>query len=268
MTLIKERESMVVIGGKTTGRKVLNTTWEFSLRECQWTKTTDFREGRINHAAVCVYPYIYVYGGVDGKGSRRSEMKAYHVEKQEWKKIKEKDKDSRPSCRSRHSMVYYNGDLIVFGGRRQHVDNNELHAFSLSKKCWRPLESHNPPVPRSAHTALVVNDNMVVYGGFGYMHLRDLHHYHFLTQQWQEIQLCPRPMGRNGHSMTLRWPTRHESDQLAKLVVFGGFTELRGSTNEFFDLPINDRRVTHRRSCLAFQCALRNLMDDFFDVLV
>jgi N-acetylneuraminic acid mutarotase len=120
-------------------------------------------------------------------------------------------------------MVQYNKLFYIFGGidhDKRTVWNN-MWILNPERETFRHKRTLNDTLARWQHTAILINSNMVVFGGintFG-QRMRDLSCYSFMTNDWEEHddvkEDVPSPTARNGHSAV--------SYEQA-MYVFGGIT--------------------------------------------
>lgn len=75
---------------------------------------------------------------------------------------------AKPPPRSGHTLVSYDGKLILFGGVHDDVHLNDTWVFDPSRHGWTRLQCEElPPEGRQGHVAVVIQDIMYVYGGRG-----------------------------------------------------------------------------------------------------
>jgi hypothetical protein len=146
-----------------------------------------------------------------------------------------------PMKREGHSAVSLDGMLIVFGGC--YLDKqcfNDVHVYFTNKQLWVPVKTVGlPPTEREGHTATVVGDRMVVYGGSSQLgYLGDVYvlKTSLSTESGEELVMAwgrpdvgtsiTTPPGREGHSETL---------VDSRIFYIGGYTE-KGFTNELLVL--------------------------------
>src|SRR5690606_28177495 len=104
---------------------------------------------------------IYCYGG---KPHHKHVFK-YDLSNQRWSIFKTM---YAPSLRYAHSAVVYKNNMIVFGGCSnawQFGYTNEVIELDLEKGEWRWLVPEGFIVPRIAHTAVIIDSYMLVFGG-------------------------------------------------------------------------------------------------------
>ena len=126
---------------------------------------------------------------------------------------------SFPRPKSKASMLFYEDQLIVFGGlikmtRAFGPDKfslfNEVHAYHLKAKTWTLMASNGASGPQSAgHSASIVNDLMIVFGGLRENHVSlttsdELWIYNLKNKVWKLIQCQGQvPRFRFDHSQIL-----------------------------------------------------------------
>jgi N-acetylneuraminic acid mutarotase len=125
-----------------------------------------------------------------------------------------------PAPRDGHTGVDYQGDLVIFGGFSHNTQNgnnsftsctspsdkcvyyNDLWFFNTPTSSWKKMSPGGSlPPARHMHSADVVGDRMLVFGGAGKKgDLNDLWSYQFSRNEW--VQLKPSgvlPAPRNSH---------------------------------------------------------------------
>ena len=130
----------------------------------------------------------------------------------EWQDVPLESMPNRPTARHSHTAVEYDGRMWVFGGARAGKVFNELHYLTLKNAThsaqftWTFVEDGAQPPPRYDHSAAVVGDTMVIYGGRNSTHqfINDVWVFDFTTMLWhsQELSMPEHMAGRYGHSAT------------------------------------------------------------------
>lgn len=96
-----------------------------------------------------------------------------------------------PSLRVGHSMVSYEGNLYTFGGRSPSGAQyfGSVSRYIPSRMAWNDIESKGAvPMRRGDHSAVVVDDKMIVYGGRKQnMVFDDLYAFDFVLKTWEKI---------------------------------------------------------------------------------
>lgn len=159
-----------------------------------------------------------------------------------WKKVE--TKGVPPAPRYSHTSVTYDGGLYVFGGERSAYSFNDLWRLDMKTMEWSiaPLSTNESPPARFDHSAVVVEDHMIIYGGrSGNIFLGDMWAYSFTNMNWTWIAGGNSSTGsevpglRFGHSAVVE----HNKD----MYIFGGYTD-SGFSNEFIRCSVTEDPVT------------------------
>lgn len=117
---------------------------------------------------------------------------------------------SIPKGRAGHSCVYKGGRLWVFGGFSTQEELGDIFSFDIQGRYWEevvPCSSQGAadakgasgvsagadrlarPSPRYGHGAVVVEDSMFIFGGYGGKQscLSDLWEFHFPSSRWSKV---------------------------------------------------------------------------------
>ena len=104
-----------------------------------------------------------------------------------------------PLPRGEHTAIARDRQVYVFGGyggaavaRR---DFNDLFVLDVQLWSWQKLDPQGEaPVPRSGHSAALIEDKMVVYGGWSSEEqLADLHILHMEEMRWEAVEVGGNP---------------------------------------------------------------------------
>lgn len=186
---------LLVVGGMNQKNKVLDDCAVLDLKTGVWRLAT-FAEGPLAiacHSAVVVLSEnskiagledllptsqdqsgIYIFGGVDGRGTCSNKLRLVHVSQQGDLLCTEPLTTGKPpSPRCLHSLVYHPTLrlLLVFGGKETSELSPEifkdLHILELRTMRWSQVlcTGGNAPRARWAHSAAVLHDSMVIFGG-------------------------------------------------------------------------------------------------------
>ncbi|KAI0982461.1 hypothetical protein GJ496_000385 [Pomphorhynchus laevis] len=125
---------------------------------------------RIGHSLDGFNNKLYLFGGRTSDRHFTNEYFVYN--KKSWNLVKT-NTDQAPPPRCSHSSVIFNGDnsnakLIIFGGNAGSNRLNDLYFFMFETYTWIEVECgfEGIPSPRSCHTASIVNNQMIVFGGW------------------------------------------------------------------------------------------------------
>jgi N-acetylneuraminic acid mutarotase len=178
-----------------------------------WTLIdTDNNPGQRNgHTATEIDGMIYVFGGwdqtkyyndlwaLDTSGLLNGTRAAY------WREFAF---TPAPAPRDGHTGVDYQGDLVIFGGFSHNTQNgnnswtdcskssdkciyyNDLWFFNTPTSSWKKMNpSGTLPAARHMHSADVVGDRMLVFGGTSAQgDLNDLWSYQFSRNEWTQLK--------------------------------------------------------------------------------
>jgi N-acetylneuraminic acid mutarotase len=141
-----------------------------------------------------------------------------------------------PETRDEHTALIYEGSMVIFGGFVNGERTNDIYRYYFNDNRWEMVQSHSPlkPPKRAGHSAIILGDNMYIYGGKDedYNKLGDIWSFSFGTYLWQEIKQADEygfaPLPRSGHSACIYKDC---------MVIFGGIYEV---TKELDDVDVFD----------------------------
>mmetsp|Transcript_13 Transcript_13/g.16 ORF Transcript_13/g.16 Transcript_13/m.16 type:complete len:449 (-) Transcript_13:210-1556(-) len=100
--------------------------------------------------------YIFAFGGANRMQTHFSDLHQFSIKTSSWEKIPPSS-GACPSPRSGHSMVHYEGSLLVYGGMNTDTCeiHNDLWHFEISSRTWKCMENVGGviPVGRNSHSA-------------------------------------------------------------------------------------------------------------------
>eukprot|EP01120_Amphizonella_sp_Union-15-10_P008423 TRINITY_DN3027_c0_g1_i1.p1 TRINITY_DN3027_c0_g1~~TRINITY_DN3027_c0_g1_i1.p1 ORF type:complete len:314 (-),score=47.79 TRINITY_DN3027_c0_g1_i1:37-978(-) len=166
------KDTILVFGGETVGGKT-HDTWCFDTTKSVWSKPSEVKGAVITprsyHTSSIVVDdeYIFIFGG-DGVSQPIQNLHYVHLANWTWSRVDAYG--DLPDPRKRHSMVYYDYKLWVFGGfclrTNQHL--TDLNVYDIGKEEWTTVKQKGPiPEKRAGHGAVVDDDKMYVWGGIG-----------------------------------------------------------------------------------------------------
>ncbi|EDO36874.1 predicted protein [Nematostella vectensis] len=173
-----------------------------SLGEGYWTQhiayNQDAMSGRASHSTVVLGDWIWVYGGYSLISTQFNDLirlvllqdlVRYSLSNNTWEVLQLDPASPVPSRRYGHSMVVVNGSLVVFGGRVEGSEVNELWIFDTHLMSWQEVspKGGNTPLAVSGHSATVVGGKMVVLFGYGPEEgfTQKVQEYDLMTNSWQ-----------------------------------------------------------------------------------
>jgi len=170
-------------------------------------------------ASTVVGDKLIVYGGHEPRDTNAyihsitSQLWAFSFSTKMWEEVK----IPLPEL-TEHSMVTYNGFGYVFGGYGNHNYSNQLIQVDFNDKKSRVMKTTGSvPSPRSAHSAVVYLNYMIIYGGWTYSEgsYNDLFVLDFNTFHWEKIVCSGSAMPKvRAHACTMSG---------SDMYIFGGY---------------------------------------------
>ncbi|EGC38782.1 hypothetical protein DICPUDRAFT_96796 [Dictyostelium purpureum] len=164
-----------------------------------------------NHSSIVFEDSVYFFGGCSGQSLSEysNDFYYYNFASKTWTIIP--TMKGTPSMRTRHSCVFWNNSIYVFGGYSASGTGakNDLHVFSFETQSWSEVQTEGTkPTPRSGHTAVIDGNHMVVFGGTSVVDNtkqvnNEVFSLNLETKVWSTVlTTCP-PTPRTGHSATI-----------------------------------------------------------------
>jgi hypothetical protein len=136
------------------------------------------------------------------------------------------------SARGRYAIALdqARGRALIHGGRYRegtsgsYTLHDDLWGFDLATDSWVELPSANGPSPRSNHSAVVIGDRLVIYGGnastdgLSFIPLDDTWAYDLEAEVWTQVDTPSTPGARLFHAATV-------SPGDATMIIHGGGDE-------------------------------------------
>ena len=170
-----------------------------------------------------------------------------------------------PKPSSYHTCVlhYVNKKVYLFGGRIKETrwaggSSSDLFSLDLSSHYWQYIKAKpkdgnrkNLPAPREEHSAVLNEDNMVIFGGyvgdeislieagFGYKMKRtnEMFSYNISENIWEKVKYKSKriPCPRSGHSVVNKLvKVNNEYAWLEEMYVFGGKSDYDSRLNDLW----------------------------------
>ena len=114
---------------------------------------------------------------------------------------------------SHMTSVVHEDTMYLFGGSTNESENCEMYSLDLNKLRWDLIKPKNPagdpnnPVTRDEHTAVTLDDSMIVFGGFSFgERSNEIFKFSFRNHMWEKIESVSKikPSQRAGHSAVIR----------------------------------------------------------------
>ncbi|XP_033761553.1 tip elongation aberrant protein 1-like [Pecten maximus] len=171
-TLVAHKRLLLLFGGGFEDDLTESCLWiinpDLQHIRRHWVETYASHPGvRRHHTAVLYDHDMYIYGGhVDIKGSK-SDLWVFHTDDEEWEQvIPRQPPNTIPEGRHGHSAVVYGRDMWVLGGLTDlNTPKTDFWKFSFHTERWERIKHKYSPPHLFGHTACVVKDTMIVFGG-------------------------------------------------------------------------------------------------------
>ncbi|XP_061700516.1 uncharacterized protein zgc:163014 isoform X2 [Syngnathoides biaculeatus] len=184
---LSDPDTAILIGGETSDQtSCKDSLWKLELDSDFWYPMSSSTSGPAppctrGHAATYDpdSKAIFVYGGLR-EGQRYSELYILNTLTWKWKIITAKG--NIPSL-AYHTAAFYKKELFVFGGVHasatsgEKLCSNALYIFNPEFQIWyKPLVDGDKPLPRFGHSATLLSQKLVIFGGQKTAtYLNDLH---------------------------------------------------------------------------------------------
>uniref|UniRef100_A0A183J9D0 F-box domain-containing protein n=1 Tax=Soboliphyme baturini TaxID=241478 RepID=A0A183J9D0_9BILA len=204
--------------------RILKRTSQFEWRAIS---SPDGRRSWITHRcshSACYHPsgYMYVFGGCAAAYTTFNDLWKLDLADGTWSRLLPGGRYPTPKASA--TMVEHRGQLVLFGGWSKSSPNpihqismfyNELHVFDPVLNQWTELcDDGSSPPGLAGHSASVVGDRMIVFGGSnGSASTNEVHVFDLVNRTWYKPQVSSRrPASRYGQSqvsaMTGKWVQR------------------------------------------------------------
>ncbi|XP_074786402.1 multiple epidermal growth factor-like domains protein 8, partial [Athene noctua] len=197
------RDALVLSGGELAGGALARDVWVFDPFRGGWRELHPQNgtrpPGLAGHAAALVDDWLYIFGGRTAEDVFSSQLFRFHLETWGWEQVV--PWGGKPPAAAGHSMVFHppSRTLLVYGGHRPSTARfsmrvNATDLFHVDLRHWTTLRARDGargPRERAFHTATIVGDYMVVYGGNVHIHYHEekcyedeIFFYHLGCHQW------------------------------------------------------------------------------------
>eukprot|EP01133_Synstelium_polycarpum_P015331 gene15331-18170_t len=198
--------ALYIFGGDCSG-SLRNDLFVYTFDTQLWSEITA-AEGvrpapRFGHSAVVDGACMIVYGGVIGN-KLTNDMHSLNLETRTWTPIS----SSAPPARAFHSATLYKGVMYVIGGQDSTTTPLEdVHCFTVASSTWRPLTTEGPFTARSHHSALLLQDSILLTGGNtvkSTVPVLEVYELDLHQKKWFKIQTNQQGLGRAGHCTVMK----------------------------------------------------------------
>ncbi|XP_021446912.2 multiple epidermal growth factor-like domains protein 8 isoform X1 [Oncorhynchus mykiss] len=203
-TAVEWKGNMVIFGGELATGALASDVWMYRPIQDDWQQLGQSHSPgapRVaNHAAAVVDNYLYIFGGRTEEDMFSSSLYRFGLRGSGvWEAVQ--PTGGKPPATAGHSMVFHppSRALLVYGGHRPttarfSVRVNSTDVFHVDRRFWTSFRSRFPatgPRERAFHSATVIGNYMVVYGGNVHIHYQEekcydeeIFFYHLGCHQW------------------------------------------------------------------------------------
>lgn len=188
--MVVYNEGLFVFGGILVDGSHSNELWFFDTISGNWS-LLDFNNssqppGLSGHSMTLADDVIYIIGGKKSNGQYSSDIYSINASSpQSWSMVKLVGGRTRHRLLHGHSAVYHqeSSSIIIYGGIAVHsvrftALSKKMFAFNIANKFWTEIEYtsnmgpglDSVPQERSQHTALIMGNYMIIYGGYVHIH--------------------------------------------------------------------------------------------------
>ncbi|XP_076868849.1 multiple epidermal growth factor-like domains protein 8 [Brachyhypopomus gauderio] len=221
-TAVEWQGNMVIYGGELANHSLASDVWLYRPLQNVWQQLGQSDAAGAprlaNHAAAMVDNSLYVFGGRTVEDMFSSTLYRFRLVDAVWETVQ--PYGGKAPATAGHSMVFHapSRTLLVYGGHRPttarfSVRVNSTDMFHVDKRFWTSLRSRFPatgPRERAFHSATIIGNYMVVYGGNVHIHYveekcydEEIFFYHLGCHQWvsgETAKLRSQPVrGRYSH---------------------------------------------------------------------
>jgi len=208
-TAVVHKKKMVLFGG-WNGHETLNDVWSFNFTTQKWhnLSASGFICPRYRHSAVTMGNSMVVFGGVNKEQKRFNDVYELNMEDFHWSKVE--TQGNKPTPRTFHRAVTFDGTMYVFGG----FDGNRLNdAYRLNLNElspeddlesnplaqtteieddlfeWKQIQVTGPTYSaRTGHCAINAGNRFYVFGGTDESNRRnDLYLFDIENSSWRQV---------------------------------------------------------------------------------
>lgn len=160
------------------------------------------------HTTTAYRSKIYLFGGGTGNNDYYNHVYMFNTLTHRWTCLLESDRSnpSFPTPRRAHTSVQFDSGMYIFGGGSGAAGLNDLWRLDFTRNpTWTQLHPiGRKPEPRVYHTATVVRDVMIIYGGLdGKQCFSNMYIYNFVSNTYTELIIPNGPrLCRISHTTT------------------------------------------------------------------
>ncbi|NIT59855.1 MAG: hypothetical protein GWN00_27625 [Aliifodinibius sp.] len=176
---------------------------EYNPETDKWRILPNMPTRRLFLGATTLQNRIYAIGGMSDSVEYHSTIEAYDLTNNTWSKFAD-----LPTARNRLATVALSGKIYAIGGmmpvetnyqgipERNYQDTGIVEVYDQAENLWTTKEGM--PTPRHGHSAVVVNNKILVIGGFqleGSWPTATVEEYDPIEDKWTQKAALPTPRG-------------------------------------------------------------------------
>ena len=202
-------DGFYMYGGLLANGNMSRELWFYSVDTNQWvlqaTSSLIQPQAVSSHTLTLVEnEWLYLFGGSTEDGQFLSDIHRIHIpEAGQWERVSARGGKLADRRLVGHSAVYHkeSKSILVFGGfspdyARFPKRSNYLHSFHLQSNYWsqiyyEAISEEDQPKPRAFHSATILDNYMIIYGGNCHIHHEEeicyddeIHFYHLGCHRW------------------------------------------------------------------------------------
>ncbi|XP_032404086.1 kelch domain-containing protein 2 isoform X1 [Xiphophorus hellerii] len=216
---LSDPDTAVLIGGETSNQNYCeDSLWKLELDSNFWFPMNSSASGPVppctrGHTATFDQDSkaVFVYGGLR-ESQRYSELYILNTLTWKWRLVtvglfenhrswtKSIQAKGKVPALSYHSAVFYQKELFVFGGVQPSNGlgdkcSNALYIFNPEYELWyQPIVEGDKPLPRFGHSATLLGQKLVIFGGqMTAAYLNDLHVLDLGLMEYTAVKCANRP---------------------------------------------------------------------------
>eukprot|EP01087_Luapelamoeba_hula_P013250 TRINITY_DN3789_c1_g1_i3.p1 TRINITY_DN3789_c1_g1~~TRINITY_DN3789_c1_g1_i3.p1 ORF type:complete len:412 (+),score=32.16 TRINITY_DN3789_c1_g1_i3:16-1251(+) len=204
-------DGVYVFGGICPTTELSPPVYVFMLATCQWhtippvpaTASGATPCGRSFHSAVIdtTNATMYIFGGKSN--GYLNDVWCFNIKTNLWQNCRVDGK--RPTRRYAQTCIFYDGSIYMFGGfDTDSFKCNDTWQFDLASCTWTELcngQSKLAPSARFRHSATLVNNEMIVFGGQSDDSCDAIWAFHLVAHTWRKIEPLVKLPCVWGHSL-------------------------------------------------------------------
>ena len=147
----------------SNGQIILNSLYEYSLKEKTLKEKAHMKIGRINHGIILINDMLYICGGLDQNIKISNTCEKYDIKENKWINMSEMKNQI-----SKINLAQIDEDtLVAFGGiKKDNIFNYDIHYYKIGIDTWFILDNFKLPKGIIFPGICKINDKyIIIFGG-------------------------------------------------------------------------------------------------------